>query len=191
MWEQINCFSIFNILSPYIFTACAKNERKGLVGAFLVWFGVFVVLFSTNTTSSYSSSWFPTTGLWYRLTTGQIPAQSNLSKPLHFLWAPNLSRFHPAAASQLWDFSRTLIPRASRRAEPLPRPCPAHLSGLDDREVVDVAEPCSHGRAQPGRAKGQPAAQAVPQLLVLPVLQQALNLLLGFLVLQNKIKLFV
>lgn len=32
MWEQINCFSIFNILSPYIFTACAKNERKGLVG---------------------------------------------------------------------------------------------------------------------------------------------------------------
>lgn len=66
-----------------------------------------------------------------------------------------------------------------------------HLSGLDDGEVVDVAEARSHGRAQPGRAEGQPAAQAVPQLLVLPVLQQALNLLLCLLVLQNKVKVSV
>lgn len=80
------------------------------------------------------------------------------------------------------------VPAAPGGAEPLPQPCPAHLSGLDDSEVVDVAEARAHGRAQPGRAKGQPAAQAVPQLLVLPILQQVLNLLLCFLVLQKKIK---
>lgn len=66
-----------------------------------------------------------------------------------------------------------------------------HLSGLDDGEVVDVAEARSHGRAQPGRAEGQPAAQAVPQLLVLPVLQQALDLLLCLLVLHKKMKVSV
>lgn len=69
--------------------------------------------------------------------------------------------------------------------------CPAHLSGLDDGEVVDVAEARSHGRAQPGRAEGEAAAQALPQLLVLPVLQQALDLLLRLLVLQREGKVLV
>ena len=46
----------------------------------------------------------------------------------------------------------------------------AHLGRLDHGQVIDATEAGAHGRAQPGRPEGKPAAQTVPELLVPSIL---------------------